>query len=164
MFTTVGTFILKVLLRVSVAGGVLYLGALFYTFFWHNSVPKSYSECMNTHTNDYSQNTLRCSFSPRSWWEYRTCEQKNGVYDQFNHCLIAYHNPAFVFPKNLTECVSSVGYIDMNKTTCDISLDEHGAYDITVLSGLVDQCLQNGGMKTSAIGCSKRFASHEGGF
>lgn len=138
-----------------IVGGIILVG--FVWFFLVGIVPKSYNDCLKTHTNDYSRNELFCSYSPRTPAEQRVCVQKNGIINQFKQCLIVYYNPAFMFPKSLTECGNKLGFIDMNKTTCDIQIGNKGAYDEVIANDLVEKCLQNGGQKMSGSDCWIRF-------
>jgi hypothetical protein len=39
-------------------------------------LPKNYSDCLKTHTNDYTRNDLICSYSPSTPAQQRLCEKK----------------------------------------------------------------------------------------
>jgi hypothetical protein len=122
-------------------------------------LPKNYSDCLKTRTNDYTRNDLSCSFSPGTPAQQRLCEEKNGVINQFKQCLIIYYNPSFEFPKNLDECVQKIG--STNGQICDLEVNKHGAYDSELTQKLFDDCIKNGGQdetkNISTAGCSIRF-------
>ncbi|HPR99543.1 MAG TPA: hypothetical protein PLU63_01825 [Candidatus Woesebacteria bacterium] len=124
-------------------------------------LPKSYSDCLKTHTytNNYTRDDLFCTFSPGTPAQQRLCEKKDGIINQFKQCIIAYYNPDFIFPKNLAECGSKVGFIDTNKTVCDIQIDNKGAYDSVIVNNLLEKCIQNGGQKIFENSCWIRFTS-----
>lgn len=122
-------------------------------------IPKNYSDCLKTRTNDYTRNDLFCSFSPSTPAQQRLCEEKDGVINQFKQCLIIYYNHSFIFPRNFDECMQKVG--STNGQVCDLEVNKHGAYDSELAQKLFDECIKNGGQdKTkyiSTAGCSIRF-------
>jgi hypothetical protein len=126
-------------------------------YFFLESAPKSYSECLKAKTNDYTGNELNCSYSPRTPAIQKICEEKGGIINQFKECLISYYNPEFKFPKNLAECGSKIGFIDTNKTTCDIYINKKGSYDSLISNRLFNECKQNGGQVLYENSCWIRF-------
>lgn len=122
-------------------------------------IPKNYSDCLKTRTNDYTRNDLICSFSPSTPAQQRVCEYKGGTINQFKQCLIIYHNPLFVFPKNFDECMQKIG--STNGQVCDFEVNKHGAYDKELAQKLFNECMKNGGQdetkNISTAGCSIRF-------
>lgn len=142
-------------LAVIILIGTILLGLFVWSFFVSNA-PRDYADCLKTQTNNYSRNGLFCSYSPQTRAEQKICQQKGGAINQSGSCLIVYYNPNFIFPKNLTECVDKVGFLDTNKTTCDIQISKKGAFDDDVANNLIRRCIQNGG-KELMSSCWIRF-------
>lgn len=138
-----------------IVSGFLLVGFIVW-FFLIGSVPINYADCLKFYPKDAIIDELSCAFSPRTPAEYKICEQKNGIINQFKQCLIIYYNPAFEFPKNLEECGRKTG-VYMNETTCDIQVGNKGAYDEAIVNNLIERCLQNGGQKMSDGSCWIRF-------
>lgn len=135
--------------------------ALILWFFVLSSIfiPKNYAECLKTKTNDYTRNELICSFSPNTPAQQRLCEEKDGIINQFKQCLIIYHNPSFIFPKNLNECLQKMG--STNGQVCNLEINKHGAFDPQLAQKLFDECLKSGGQDQTKFintaGCSIGF-------
>ncbi len=122
-------------------------------------LPKNYSDCLKTRTNDYTRNDLVCTYSPSTPAQQRFCITKDGIINQLKQCLIVYYNPSFVFPKSIDECIQKIG--STNGQVCDLDVNRRGAYDGELAQKLVDECIKNSGQDKAksfgATGCSIRF-------